>query len=186
MQSSEVLSPLDSCHFIHPYPTLSRFLVTPSALSPLSFWLPLAPITLPPIPLSPLPCSSIVPVGFLFAGTLWTGNAAYLYLSVSFIQMLKVGGKGQSACGLHISGLAFAMVRCGNTGPHTDHVHHLLPSACTLTGPSTLPPNSSRYRHSRCSDGVPYSDPFLSSSDPWALCIHAPPHFMRPCSALNA
>jgi len=33
----------------------------------------------------------IIPIGMLFAGTLWAGNAAYLYLSVSFIQMLKVG-----------------------------------------------------------------------------------------------
>mmetsp|Transcript_13619 Transcript_13619/g.29172 ORF Transcript_13619/g.29172 Transcript_13619/m.29172 type:complete len:345 (-) Transcript_13619:669-1703(-) len=33
--------------------------------------------------------SCILPIGLLFAGTLWTGNAAYLYLSVSFIQMLK-------------------------------------------------------------------------------------------------
>jgi len=32
---------------------------------------------------------AIVPIGALFAGTLWLGNAAYLYLSVSFIQMLK-------------------------------------------------------------------------------------------------
>ncbi|KAL4434231.1 hypothetical protein ABPG75_000672 [Micractinium tetrahymenae] len=32
---------------------------------------------------------TIVPIGFLYAGTLWLGNAAYLYLSVSFIQMLK-------------------------------------------------------------------------------------------------
>jgi hypothetical protein len=34
---------------------------------------------------------TIVPIGFLYAGTLWLGNAAYIYLSVSFIQMLKVG-----------------------------------------------------------------------------------------------
>lgn len=27
--------------------------------------------------------------GALFSGTLWFGNAAYTYLSVSFIQMLK-------------------------------------------------------------------------------------------------
>lgn len=33
--------------------------------------------------------SCILPIGLLFAGTLWLGNAAYLYLSVSFIQMLK-------------------------------------------------------------------------------------------------
>lgn len=32
---------------------------------------------------------TIVPIGFLYAGTLWLGNAAYVYLSVSFIQMLK-------------------------------------------------------------------------------------------------
>lgn len=31
----------------------------------------------------------IAPVGALFAGTLWLGNAAYMHLSVSFIQMLK-------------------------------------------------------------------------------------------------
>jgi hypothetical protein len=33
---------------------------------------------------------AVVPIGLLYAGTLWLGNAAYLYLSVSFIQMLKV------------------------------------------------------------------------------------------------
>lgn len=32
---------------------------------------------------------TIVPIGGTFAGTLWLGNAAYMYLSVSFIQMLK-------------------------------------------------------------------------------------------------
>eukprot|EP00887_Chlorella_sp_A99_P000804 scaffold5.g804.t1 len=32
---------------------------------------------------------TIAPIGFLYSGTLWLGNAAYLYLSVSFIQMLK-------------------------------------------------------------------------------------------------
>uniref|UniRef100_A0A383VIL4 Sugar phosphate transporter domain-containing protein n=1 Tax=Tetradesmus obliquus TaxID=3088 RepID=A0A383VIL4_TETOB len=32
---------------------------------------------------------SVVPVGALFAVTLWMGNAAYMYLSVSFIQMMK-------------------------------------------------------------------------------------------------
>ncbi|KAF6252638.1 phosphate/phosphoenolpyruvate translocator protein [Scenedesmus sp. NREL 46B-D3] len=31
----------------------------------------------------------VLPVGALFAATLWMGNAAYLYLSVSFIQMMK-------------------------------------------------------------------------------------------------
>ena len=33
--------------------------------------------------------SAVLPIGALFAGTLWLGNAAYLHLSVSFIQMLK-------------------------------------------------------------------------------------------------
>ncbi|KAL4451586.1 hypothetical protein ABPG75_007248 [Micractinium tetrahymenae] len=32
---------------------------------------------------------AIVPIGACYAVTLWVGNAAYLYLSVSFIQMLK-------------------------------------------------------------------------------------------------
>ncbi|PSC67133.1 magnesium-translocating P-type ATPase, partial [Micractinium conductrix] len=32
---------------------------------------------------------AIVPIGACYAITLWVGNAAYLYLSVSFIQMLK-------------------------------------------------------------------------------------------------
>jgi hypothetical protein len=32
----------------------------------------------------------ILPIGLLFSGTLWLGNAAYLTLEVSFIQMLKV------------------------------------------------------------------------------------------------
>lgn len=31
----------------------------------------------------------IMPVGFFMASTLWAGNLVYLYLSVSFIQMLK-------------------------------------------------------------------------------------------------
>lgn len=33
----------------------------------------------------------MLPIGVLFALTLWAGNSAYIYLSVSFIQMLKVG-----------------------------------------------------------------------------------------------
>ena len=35
-------------------------------------------------------CRTIVPIGLLYSGTLWLGNSAYLFLSVSFIQMLKV------------------------------------------------------------------------------------------------
>jgi hypothetical protein len=37
---------------------------------------------------------TIVPIGALFAITLWLGNAAYVYLPVSFIQMLKVALRG--------------------------------------------------------------------------------------------
>ncbi|KAF5834059.1 hypothetical protein DUNSADRAFT_9409 [Dunaliella salina] len=33
--------------------------------------------------------TNVVPIAGLFSGTLWLGNAAYMYLSVSFIQMLK-------------------------------------------------------------------------------------------------
>eukprot|EP00240_Pyramimonas_obovata_P013295 CAMPEP_0118934048 /NCGR_PEP_ID=MMETSP1169-20130426/13456_1 /TAXON_ID=36882 /ORGANISM="Pyramimonas obovata, Strain CCMP722" /LENGTH=262 /DNA_ID=CAMNT_0006876909 /DNA_START=391 /DNA_END=1179 /DNA_ORIENTATION=- len=32
---------------------------------------------------------AVVPIGALYAVTLWLGNTAYLYISVSFIQMLK-------------------------------------------------------------------------------------------------
>ncbi|KAJ8534522.1 hypothetical protein K7X08_016250 [Anisodus acutangulus] len=33
--------------------------------------------------------SSVIPIGSMFAMTLWLGNTAYLYISVSFAQMLK-------------------------------------------------------------------------------------------------
>ncbi|XP_049374264.1 probable sugar phosphate/phosphate translocator At3g14410 [Solanum verrucosum] len=33
--------------------------------------------------------SSVIPIGAMFAMTLWLGNTAYLYISVSFAQMLK-------------------------------------------------------------------------------------------------
>ena len=33
---------------------------------------------------------SILPIGLLFSGSLILSNTAYLYLSVSYIQMLKV------------------------------------------------------------------------------------------------
>jgi hypothetical protein len=43
------------------------------------------------IPSCPRACRNVLPIAALFSGTLWMGNAAYLYLSVAFIQMLKVG-----------------------------------------------------------------------------------------------
>ena len=35
---------------------------------------------------------AIIPIGLCFSLSLWFGNLAYLYLSMAFIQMLKVGG----------------------------------------------------------------------------------------------
>ena len=43
---------------------------------------------------------AIVPIGGFYALTLWVGNAAYLYLSVSFIQMLKASAAGQLGGGV--------------------------------------------------------------------------------------
>lgn len=37
--------------------------------------------------------SSVVPIGATFALTLWLGNTSYLYISVSFAQMLKAISK---------------------------------------------------------------------------------------------
>ncbi len=37
---------------------------------------------------------AILPIGFFFSLSLICGNKAYLYLSVAFIQMLKVSGRG--------------------------------------------------------------------------------------------
>ncbi|KAG1680763.1 hypothetical protein FOA52_008096 [Chlamydomonas sp. UWO 241] len=34
-------------------------------------------------------CNRVLPIGILYAGSLWLSNSAYLYLSVSFIQMTK-------------------------------------------------------------------------------------------------
>ncbi|KAI8464549.1 MAG: triose-phosphate transporter family-domain-containing protein [Monoraphidium minutum] len=42
----------------------------------------------PPLPLH-VYTRGVLPIGALFALTLWAGNAAYLHLSVSFIQMIK-------------------------------------------------------------------------------------------------
>jgi hypothetical protein len=39
-------------------------------------------------------CRCVLPIGALFAVVLWTGNAAYMYLSVSFVQMMKVSRNG--------------------------------------------------------------------------------------------
>jgi hypothetical protein len=56
---------------------------------------PSRPSSAPPstLVLSPHPSlhRGVLPIGALFAATLAASNAAYLYLSVSFIQMIKVG-----------------------------------------------------------------------------------------------
>ncbi len=41
---------------------------------------------------------SVLPCALSFAGTLWLGNWAYLKLSMSFIQMLKVRSVSRAAC----------------------------------------------------------------------------------------
>jgi hypothetical protein len=47
----------------------------------------------------------IMPVGFFMAATLWAGNLVYLYLSVSFIQMLKAFTPVITMVALFIAGL---------------------------------------------------------------------------------
>jgi hypothetical protein len=46
-----------------------------------------------------------MPVGFFMAGTLWAGNLVYLYLSVSFIQMLKAFTPVITMCALFVTRL---------------------------------------------------------------------------------
>jgi hypothetical protein len=63
-----------------------------------------------------------VPIGGLFALSLWASNAAYLFLSVSYIQMIKVGPWCGRACVLCRSGRH-------NTGAglHRLSTHHVPP-----------------------------------------------------------
>jgi hypothetical protein len=44
---------------------------------------------------------AIVPIGVMFSLSLICGNVTYLYLSVSFIQMLKVRSSQTASCELH-------------------------------------------------------------------------------------
>jgi hypothetical protein len=58
----------------------------------------------------------ILPVGFFMAGTLRFGNLVYLYLSVSFIQMLKAFTPVITMCALFITRLetpTYKVCRCG-------------------------------------------------------------------------
>ena len=52
---------------------------------------------------------SILPIGLLFSGSLIMSNTAYLYLSVSYIQMLKVGTHSFSTSTLWLAPL---VTRC--------------------------------------------------------------------------
>jgi hypothetical protein len=60
-------------------------------------------------------CRCVVPIGMLFAVTLWMGNAAYMYLSVSFIQMLKVRAVHASAGDAMTGPLVATHPQCSHT-----------------------------------------------------------------------
>ncbi|KNC75967.1 hypothetical protein SARC_11521 [Sphaeroforma arctica JP610] len=47
----------------------------------------------------------ILPIGLMSAGTLATGNAVYMHLSVAFIQMLKAGTPAITMCTMFLFGL---------------------------------------------------------------------------------
>lgn len=81
---------------------------------------------------------AIVPIGACYSITLWVGNAAYLYLSVSFIQMLKVGWRlPSSRARRHSTGLpsrrACSLQHCIGLLPH-DVVQALMPVAVFTVG----------------------------------------------------
>lgn len=69
-------------------------------------------------------CRTIVPIGLLYSGTLWLGNSAYLFLSVSFIQMLKVSGAPllSPTASLNHSALCVMFVRGVVAARGTSHV----------------------------------------------------------------
>ena len=80
--------------FRHSFPPAAIWRLLPAP--PPACLPPLACLPAPPAPPARPAClpaetymRTIVPIGFLYAGTLWLGNAAYIHLSVSFIQMLK-------------------------------------------------------------------------------------------------
>ena len=83
---------------------------------------------------------AVVPIGACFAGTLWLGNAAYLYLSVSFIQMLKVSQSltiytAQVPCGMLVTLLCicnYCAAKCGqcNSEASSGHAWHNAEQIC--------------------------------------------------------
>lgn len=60
---------------------------------------------------------TVVPIGFLYAGTLWLGNAAYVYLSVSFIQASRPAQPASPGVSNHEA----AERRAGSSGSVTAH-----------------------------------------------------------------
>jgi hypothetical protein len=81
--------------------------------------------------------TAIVPIAGAFAIVLWLGNAAYMYLSVSFIQMLKVRHsrcpvnlRTDSSHSLHQRSASWHCLRSW-----ANPLKHLLPSTPTLGPP---------------------------------------------------
>ncbi|CAN1164853.1 Probable sugar phosphate/phosphate translocator At5g25400 [Linum perenne] len=80
---------LDKKMFNWPYP-ISLTMIHMSFCASLAFLLVKVFKVVEPVSMSrELYFSSVVPIGALYAISLWLSNSAYIYLSVSFIQMLK-------------------------------------------------------------------------------------------------
>ena len=75
---------------------------------------------------------AVVPIGACFAGTLWLGNAAYLYLSVAFIQMLKVG---PASCSLALAAACLLTRTQTAAGSAAGPRSCVLPPGCGLRLP---------------------------------------------------
>jgi hypothetical protein len=81
-----------------------------------------------------VPGRCVVPIGVLFAITLWMGNAAYLHLSVSFIQMIKVCTQAAAAA------VATPVAAAGSTStgaPADPKEQHQLRQRAAAGAPST-------------------------------------------------
>ncbi|KAG6643801.1 hypothetical protein I3843_08G012500 [Carya illinoinensis] len=80
---------LDKKMYNWPYP-ISLTMIHMAFCSSLAFLLVRVLRLVEPVTMSrELYISSVVPIGALYALSLWLSNSAYIYLSVSFIQMLK-------------------------------------------------------------------------------------------------
>nr|BAD91176.1 plastidic phosphate translocator-like protein1 [Mesembryanthemum crystallinum] len=80
---------LDRKMYNWPFP-ISLTMIHMSFCSSLAFFLVKILKLVEPVAMSrEVYLSSVVPIGMLYAFSLWLSNSAYIYLSVSFIQMLK-------------------------------------------------------------------------------------------------